>query len=140
MLSSSLLCRKAHAVRRVRQMSSTTEKFWAWTSQQRPSWKQDYKEAAIIFCVFGITGSSSVYFVRPLLKKVGIVGTMQDGPWSYRILSVLLVSPVYATILLTLGTISGRHCFFANMVIKMFGRVMPKSLLNKLKCPPAREK
>lgn len=42
--------------------------FWNWTTQVRPSWRQSYKEAAIIFTVFGITGSSSLFFVRPALK------------------------------------------------------------------------
>ena len=104
------------AVRRARQLSTTRgDRFWKWTTQKRPHWKEDYKEAAVIFVVFGVTGSSSVYFVRPLLTKVGITGTMVDGPWSYRILSLILISPVYATILLSLGTISGRHNFFAKV-------------------------
>lgn len=41
---------------------------------------------------FGITGSSSMYFVRPVISDVfGIEGSMKEGPWSYRIVSVLAV-------------------------------------------------
>ena len=33
-------------------------------------------------------------------------------PWSYRVLSVVPVSPIYASFLVTFGT-AGRHIFFA---------------------------
>ena len=61
-------------------------------------------EAAVIFCVFGVTGSTNVAVVRPCLKNtVGLEGNMVDGPWSYRILSLLAVSPIYACFLLGFG-------------------------------------
>ena len=88
---------------------------------------------------------------------------------SYRILSVLLVSPIYATFLVTFGTIAGRcvaiaalasrnarapsppptaaagwrarrHVFFANMAKKIFGRFLPPPLRGYAACPPARAK
>jgi hypothetical protein len=111
------------------------QKFWKWTTQARPSWKEDKTEAAVLFCVFGVTGSSSVAFVRPALKNIGIDGTMIDGPWSYRIASVLIISPIYACILVTIGTLSGRHIFFANMGRKILSRFMPKSAASKIGCP-----
>lgn len=49
-----------------RAMSSKS--FWNWTTQSRPSWRHDFKEAAVIFTVFGVTGTSSVLLVRPALK------------------------------------------------------------------------
>ena len=73
-------------------MSSTRtafSRFWAWTAQKRPSWREDKVEAAVLFTVFGCTGSSSVYFVRPALEKVGVVGSLKDGPNSYRVISIL---------------------------------------------------
>ena len=89
-------------------------RFWAWTQQERPSWKQDPVEAAVAFCVFGVTGSTSVAVVRPFLRTtIGLEGSMTEGPWSYRILSILLVSPIYATLLISFGTMAGRHRFFA---------------------------
>ena len=117
--------------------SETTpfQRFWRWTTQPRPSWKEDKTEAAVAFCVFGITGSSSVAFVRPILRETtGIEGTMKDGPWSYRVLSLVCVSPVYACVLVTVGTAAGRHTFFANMANKIFGRFVPSALnpLNRL--------
>ena len=104
-----------------------TQAFWKWTTQQRPSWKESPTEAAVAFVVFGITGSTSVAVVRPTLKKTtGIEGSLKDGPWSYRIASILAVSPIYATMLVTFGTLAGRHRFFAAMSQKIFGRFLPK--------------
>ena len=143
--------------------SETTpfQRFWRWTTQPRPSWKEDKTEAAVAFCVFGVTGSSSVAVVRPLLRETtGLEGSMKDGPWSYRVISLLCVSPVYACVLVTvgaqrrvffrprlaapsfLGTVAGRHLFFANMANKIFGRFVPAALnpLNRLSVvasPPA---
>ena len=137
-----------HLGRAARQFSTNTpppasawERFWAWTLQQRPSWRESPKEAAVIFVVFGITGSTSVGVVRPALKNtIGLEGSMREGPWSYRITSLLAVSPIYATFLVTFGTIAGRHIFFANMARKIFGRFVPASLRPKIACPPALEK
>jgi hypothetical protein len=117
---------------------SLFQKFWKWTTQTRPSWKENKTEAAVLFCVFGVTGSSSVAFVRPALKNIGIDGTMMDGPWSYRIASVFIISPIYACILVTIGTLSGRHVFFANMGRKIVSRFMPKSAASKIGCPSSK--
>ncbi len=117
---------------------SIFQKFWKWTTQSRPSWKENKTEAAVLFCVFGITGSSSVAFVRPALKEIGIDGTWKDGPWSYRIASVVIISPIYACILVTIGTLAGRHIFFANMGRKIISRFMPKSASEKIGCPSSK--
>ena len=70
---------------------------------------------------------------------MGIEGTMTDGPWSYRILSVLIISPIYATVLMTLGTLSGRHNFFAKMGLKIIARFLPKSFTSKIVCKEAKD-
>ncbi len=117
------------------------ERFWAWTTKPRPTWRESKLEAAVVFTVFGITGSTSVAVVRPCLKHTfGLEGTMRDGPWSYRIISILAVSPIYACCLLTFGTLSGRHNFFAMMATKIFGRFLPASVSRRLGCPPALKK
>jgi hypothetical protein len=79
-------------------------------------------------------------FVRPSLKSLGIEGTWREGPWSYRILSVLIISPIYATVLMTLGTLSGRHNFFAKMGMKIYNRFLPRSVSNKIVCKDAKIK
>lgn len=118
------------------------QRFWSWTTQQRPHWKNDYKEAAVLFVVFGITGSSSVALVRPFLKNVfHMEGSLKDGPNSYRVFSILLVSPIYACVLLAVGTVFGRHNYFANMSRKILGRFIPsQNLKSKIVCKQAFEK
>ena len=90
-----------------------------------------------MFTVFGVTGSASVMLVRPALKHtIGLDGTWRDGPWSFRIGSLLLVSPVYACVLTVLGTACGRHPYFARMGLRIIGRFMPSSVQERLLCAP----
>lgn len=61
--------------------------------------------------------------VRPAVKDVlGIQGTMRDGPWSYRICSIVIMSPIYATLLVIVGTLAGRHAYFRHFSVKIFSR------------------
>jgi len=78
-----------------------------------------------------------MFFVRPTLNLVGLKGNFVDGPWSYRILSILIISPIYACTLLVIGTLAGRHAYFANMSLKILRRFIPKSLTGKIMCDPA---
>jgi len=110
--------------------------FWRWTTKVRPSWKEDKVEAAVAFTVFGVTGTSTLFVVRPSLKLVGIEGSLVEGPNSYRVLSIVLISPAYACLLMVVGTLAGRHTFFANMSRKILGRFFPTSALNKVTCTP----
>ena len=119
--------------------SPLVAKFWKWTCQSRPTWRENRTEAAVVFTVFGVTGTSTLFVVRPCLKFVGIEGTMTEGPNSYRVLSVLLISPAYACMLMALGTLAGRHAFFASMSRKLLGRFFPASVLNKVSCEPGRQ-
>ena len=120
--------------------SAAFKRFWAWTTQKRPSWREDKTEAAVLFCVFGLTGSSSVGLVRPCLSKLGLEGSLKDGPNSYRVISILSVTPIYSMILFTLGTLSGRHAYFASQWRKIFSRFIPSKAVDKIVqvgCPPA---
>ncbi|GAB5366196.1 hypothetical protein AAMO2058_001124100 [Amorphochlora amoebiformis] len=117
-------------------LSSIRSRFWKWTTQPRPSWRESGKEAGVLFIVFGITGTASVTLVRPALKyTLGLEGSLKDGPWSYRIGSLLLVSPVYACMLLGIGTLAGRHNFAAKMFKRIMGRFLPASVTSALVCP-----
>ncbi|CAG8499504.1 17230_t:CDS:2, partial [Acaulospora morrowiae] len=79
-----------------RQYSTETSKAkelerWSW-----PWWK----EWAIIFIVFGITGSTTVRIVRPIVTNVfGIEGSFREGPWSYRLTYLSITLPLYSIIL-----------------------------------------
>ena len=88
--------------------------------------------------MFAITGSSTLVFVRPVLKKIGIEGSWVEGPNSYRVSSLVLISPIYSMILITLGTLAGRHRFFATMGVKIMGRFLPASWKQRILCEPAK--
>lgn len=121
--------------------NSTSNSFWQWTTTQRASLKESKKEAAVAFVVFGITGTLSMVAIRPALKSVfGLEGSLAEGPNSYRVMSILCVSPFYAAILLVIGTLSGRHNYFAKMSMKIFGRFIPKSVVHRVLCEPAKAK
>jgi hypothetical protein len=111
------------------QLGRAAARFWAWTLAHHPPFKwramSNLPDKALVFTVFGLTGSASVMCVRPCLGKVGIEGSLRDGPWSYRIASVALVSPAYAVLLVALGTLSGRHRFFGKMSARILSRFGP---------------
>jgi hypothetical protein len=71
--------------------------------------------------------------VRPAVTNcLGIKGSMKDGPWSYRICSLVLITPVYATLLVVVGTIFGRHAYFRHLSIKILSRFgIPPEALDK---------
>ena len=134
----SSLCRGLSSERKA--ASGPAGRFWKWTTQERPHWRESMVEAIVLFCVFGVTGSSSMMLVRPALAGLGLKGNMVDGPWTYRILSLLIVSPIYACVLVTVGTLAGRHTYFARMAAKIYGRFLPKSFGINPVCPPAARK
>jgi hypothetical protein len=52
------------------------------------------------------------------------VGSFKEGPWSYRIVSLVAMMPIYSLLLVSFGTLAGRHVYFkkfaANMWTRMF--------------------
>jgi len=95
-----------------------------------PRW---YAEMALICTVFGITGSSTMFLVRPAVSDgLGLKGSMKEGPWSYRICSLVIMTPMYATLLVIVGTVFGRHAYFRHFSVKMFSRFgVPPELMDR---------
>ena len=59
-----------------------------------------YREMVLLCTVFAITGSSTMVLVRPAVSNgLGLHGSLKDGPWSYRICSIVIMTPIYATLL-----------------------------------------
>ncbi|GKY95446.1 hypothetical protein MPSEU_000506200 [Mayamaea pseudoterrestris] len=71
--------------------------------------------------------------VRPAVKNVlGLEGSMKDGPWSYRICSLIVMSPIYGVLLVCVGTLFGRHVYFRHFSVKIFSRFgVPPEMLDK---------
>eukprot|EP00397_Hematodinium_sp_SG-2012_P053569 GEMP01064056.1.p1 GENE.GEMP01064056.1~~GEMP01064056.1.p1 ORF type:complete len:136 (+),score=19.55 GEMP01064056.1:165-572(+) len=110
-------------------------KFWQWTCREVPAhqrWTVPWwKDAALKCTVFAITGTSSMYFVRPALARTGIEGSWREGPNSYRAASLLVMSPIYTCILLSVGTAAGQHRFFAKVAARMWSRLLPKRVVER---------
>jgi hypothetical protein len=70
--------------------------------------------------------------VRPAVSQgLGLKGTLWDGPWTYRICSLIIMTPIYASLLVVVGTIFGRHAYFRHFAVKMFSRFgIPPELLD----------
>lgn len=95
-----------------------------------PRW---YAEMVLLCTVFAITGTSTMVLVRPAMSEVlGLKGSLKDGPWSYRICSLVIMTPLYACMLVVVGTIFGRHAYFRHFAVKMFSRFgIPPELMDK---------
>jgi hypothetical protein len=81
----------------------------------------------IIFVVFAITGSSSVYVAKPFLEWVGLErGNFPEVWWSggaYWTLRLLLIFPFYQVLLILFGWLFGQFQFFWNFEKKMINRM-----------------
>ena len=97
---------------------------WMAPKEMPPRWTlRWYGEMALLCTVFAITGTSTMVLVRPAVSDVlGLKGSLKEGPWSYRICSLVIMTPVYATLLVFVGTLFGRHAYFRFFAVKMFSR------------------
>lgn len=92
-----------------------------------------YGEMTLLCTVFAITGSSTMFLVRPAMNDIlGLNGSMKDGPWSYRLCSIVIMTPIYPILLVCTGTLFGRHAYFRHFAVKMFSRFgIPAELMDK---------
>ncbi|KAG0338905.1 hypothetical protein BG000_003182 [Podila horticola] len=82
-------------------------------------------EWIIIIVVFSVTGSSTMMVVKPLMKALGITGTLGAGPWSYRIAYIVLTFPLYSCMLLLVSSLVCRRQYFEHILIRMWSRLLP---------------
>jgi len=93
-------------------------------------WIVDYKwEMIRVFLVFAITGSSSVFIGRPLIRFFGI--TQENlNPLLYWILYVFIGLIFYQILLVIFGWLFGQHKFFWEFEKKMLCRFGFKRFLD----------
>lgn len=93
-------------------------------------WEVNYKwEMISIFIVFAITGSSSVFIGKPLIKLMGI--NKENLPaFAYWTLYIILGFIFYQIILVLIGWIFGQHKFFWNFEKKMLRKIGFKRFLD----------
>ncbi|SNR48200.1 hypothetical protein SAMN04488009_2097 [Maribacter sedimenticola] len=81
----------------------------------------------IIFFVFAITGSSSVYVAKPFLDFIGLDQANFSETWwgntLYIVLRILLIFPFYQVLLVIYGWLFGQFKFFWAFEKKMLKRI-----------------
>jgi hypothetical protein len=94
-------------------------------------WIVDYKwEMIRIFIVFAITGTSSVFVGRPIVKLIGI--TKENlNPILYWILYIIIGLIFYQILLVCIGWLFGQFNFFWNFEKKMLRRFGLGRFLNE---------
>lgn len=85
-------------------------------------WLLDYKwEMIRVFIVFAITGSSSMYVGRPIMKLIGI--TKENlNPFIYWVLFIIIGLIFYQILLVAFGWLFGQFKFFWAFEKKMLQR------------------
>lgn len=88
---------------------------------------QNNWQLLVIFWVFAITGSASVYVAKPFLSWIGL--SREAFPiswwsaWVYYSLRILLIFPFYQILLVFFGWLFGQFAFFWNFEKKMLRRI-----------------
>ncbi|APY09803.1 hypothetical protein BWZ22_00435 [Seonamhaeicola sp. S2-3] len=91
--------------------------------QLESKWNVSYRwELISIFLVFAITGSSSVYIGKPIIKFIGI--TKDNLPsFAYWTLYIFIGFIFYQILLVAIGWLFGQYGFFWNFEKKMLARL-----------------
>jgi len=94
-------------------------------------WKVNYKwEMINIFLVFAITGSSSIFISRPIIKLIGI--TKENlNPFLYWIFYIIIGFIFYQISLVLIGWLFGQFKFFWTFEKKMLTRLGFKRFLKE---------
>jgi len=100
-------------------------------SKLENKWKVTYRwELSTIFIVFALTGSSSVFGGRPLIKFIGI--TKENlNPIVYWFLYIIIGLIFYQILLVCFGWLFGQFQFFWNFEKKMLKRFGLGRFLNE---------
>ena len=108
------------------------------SSALRAAWRaeQGWLHWLLVILVFSATGSLAVMVSRLILHDLlGLQGSFWGGPWSYRLVYLLLIPPAYSAMLATIGTLVGKGPYFRRRVVKMWRRMLPKALADKIFAP-----
>ena len=96
---------------------------------RKVEYTQDLRHWLIVMIVFGITGFSVLVFSRLLFNVIlGMDGSLWSGPWSYRVMYLAVIPPFYSAMLVLVGALFGKREYFAQRVVKMWSRLIPRRL------------
>jgi len=79
----------------------------------------------VIMCVFAMTGILITQIAPVILSGIiGIEGGFISGPWSYRILYIVMIPPIYYLLLISIGTLLGKGKFFRGRIKNTWGKIL----------------
>ena len=76
----------------------------------------------IIFFVFSVTGSLSLWVAKPLLDLIGL-DKATLSPWIFWPIRILIIFPIYQILIVIIGALFGQFQFFWNFEKKMLARL-----------------
>ena len=76
----------------------------------------------IIFFVFSVTGSLSLWVAKPFLEFIGLDKTTLS-PWIFWPIRILIIFPIYQVLIVIIGTLFGQFKFFWAFERKMLARL-----------------
>jgi hypothetical protein len=76
----------------------------------------------IIFLVFSVTGSLSLWVAKPLLDFIGLEEAALS-PWVFWPIRISIIFPIYQVLIVIIGTLFGQFKFFWNFEKKMLYRL-----------------
>jgi len=82
---------------------------------------KDLKQLTIVFIVFSITGSLSVYLGKPILEFLFESDTEKN--LFYWFLRLLIIFPLYQILLIIIGTLFGQFNYFWRIEKKILSRL-----------------
>lgn len=91
----------------------------------RKKWKVTNLDLFLIFCVFGITGSTTAYISKVITKWVGVAGaTTWSGDWWIGLsLRIIMLIFGYQVIILIVSIPFGQFKFFLNYEKKILRKM-----------------
>jgi hypothetical protein len=86
----------------------------AYLDRLKTKWNiQSNFQMAVVFVVFALTGSASLWVAKPVLNLIGL--SDEVNPWIRVPLRIILILPVYQIMLLVIGGLFGQFHFFLNL-------------------------
>ena len=76
----------------------------------------------IIFLVFSVTGSLSLWVAKPLLDFIGLEEATLS-PWIFWPIRISIIFPIYQILIVLVGVLFGQFIFFWNFEKKMLSRL-----------------
>ena len=87
---------------------------------------RDLRHWLIVMIVFGVAGLSALVFSRLLFNVIlGMEGSLWSGPWSYRVMYLVVIPPFYYATLILVGSVFGKREYFVRRIRRVWSRLTP---------------